>query len=303
MDIRGVFVPLDGLTRAEAAPKVAGGLAGPPPTGRILGWTAKALEDPPNTVATQRDVAREAVQDPGAGPEPGTSARRYNGAAGMGAGMPRRSNAEWIATLGGAGADQAAALADLRTYLLRGALFTLQRARHHVGHLGPGELSQLAEDCTQEAITAILQRLADFRGESRFTTWAYTFAVNIALVAARRERWARVPLDRVLDGSESPASTVDDEAASPDPERRALQAEVIAAIRDGIEQHLTGKQQQALRAVVFEQIPLDELVRHWGSNRNALYKLLHDARRKLKSHLLARGFDVKGMLDLFAAGG
>jgi RNA polymerase sigma-70 factor (ECF subfamily) len=75
----------------------------------------------------------------------------------------------------------------------------------------------------------------------------------------------------------------------------------MAAIRDGIEHHLTVKQQQLLRAVVFEQVPLDEVVRHWGSNRNALYKLLHDARRKLKSHLRARGFDVDEMLDLFAA--
>ena len=77
----------------------------------------------------------------------------------------------------------------------------------------------------------------------------------------------------------------------------------MAAIRECIERHLTEKQQQALRAVVFEQVPLDEVARHWGSNRNALYKLLHDARRRLKSHLLARGFDVKEILDLFAFAG
>ena len=217
--------------------------------------------------------------------------------------MKRRSNAEWIAALENGGGDQAAAFADLRTYLLRAALFTLQRVRHDVNHLGPGVLSQLAEDCAQEAMTAVVQRLRDFRGESHFTTWAYTFAVNIALVAARRERWVRIPLDRVLDGSESLSSTAGDEDASPDPQRRALQAEAIAVIREGIERHLTGKQQQALRAVVFEQVPLDEMVRRWGSNRNAVYKLLHDARRKLKTHLLARGFDVKEILDLFAVAG
>jgi RNA polymerase sigma-70 factor (ECF subfamily) len=233
----------------------------------------------------------------------GNSDRGYNRAAGVGAEMRRRSNAEWIAALQGGGGDQAAALADLRTLLLRAALFTLHRARHHVGHLGPGVLGQLAEDCAQEALTAVVQRLAEFRGESSFTTWAYTFAVNIALVAARRERWARVPLDPILDGRESPASTTGEEGGPPDPERRALQAEAIAAIRDGIQQHLTMKQRQVLRAVVFEQVPLDEVVRHWGSNRNALYKLLHDARRKLRRHLQARGFDVKEILDLFATGG
>jgi RNA polymerase sigma-70 factor, ECF subfamily len=188
--------------------------------------------------------------------------------------MTQRTNVEWLAGLKD---GNEAALADLRTYLLRAALFTLQRARHHVGHLGSAALGQLAEDCAQ-----------------------YTFAVNTALVAARRERWASVPLDRILDGTETPSLTTAEHGGGLDPERRALQAEAIAAIRDGIEHHLTVKQQQLLRAVVFEQVPLDEVVRHWGSNRNALYKLLHDARRKLKSHLLTRGFDVDEMLDLFA---
>ena len=214
----------------------------------------------------------------------------------------RRTNAEWLAALQGGSAEQETALAELRTYVLRAALFTLQRARHHVGHLGPSALSQLAEDCAQESMTAILRRLATFRGDSHFTTWAYTFGVHTALVAARRERWASASLDRILDGSESPTSAAGDHDGPPDPERRALQAEVVAAIREGIEHHLTVKQQQLLRAVVFEQVPLDEMVRHWGSNRNALYKLLHDARRNLKSHLRARGFDVGEMLDLFAAG-
>ena len=103
--------------------------------------------------------------------------------------MKRRSNAEWLAALEAGGSDQTEALADLRTYLLRAALFTLQRSRHYVGRLGPSALGTLAEDCAQESMTAVLQHLADFRGESHFTTWAYTFAVNIALVAARRERW------------------------------------------------------------------------------------------------------------------
>jgi RNA polymerase sigma-70 factor (ECF subfamily) len=214
--------------------------------------------------------------------------------------MSQRSNDDWVAALRGTGADQAAALLDLRTYLLRAALFTLQRARHHVGHLGASALAQLAEDCAQESMTAVLQHLAEFRGESKFTTWAYTFAVNVALVAARRERWAPVSLDGMLEGSG--ASTASLTADDVDPERRTLQAEAIAVIREGIEHHLTVRQQLLLRAVVLEQVPLDEVVRRWGSNRNALYKLLHDARRKLKAYLVARGFDVGEVLQLFAAG-
>jgi len=214
--------------------------------------------------------------------------------------MRQRSNAEWIVALNGRGDEQAVALTDLRTYLLRAALFTLQRALRYVGHLESSTLAQLAEDCAQEALTTLLHRLHDFRGESRFTTWAYAFAVNIALTAARRERWASVALDPILEHSETLPSPGCDEDGLPDPERRALQMEMVAAIRDGIEQNLTLRQREALRALVFEEVPLDEVVRRWGSNRNAVYKLVHDARRKLKLHLASRGFDVKDIFDLFA---
>lgn len=215
----------------------------------------------------------------------------------------RRDNSDWIIALNGSGDEQAAALTDLRTYLLRAALFTLQRSTHYVGHLRSSILSELAEDCAQEALTSILQHLGGFRGESQFTTWAYAFAVNIALVAARRERRAPVSLDRILEDVESPSWSVRDEESLPDPERHALQTEMMATIRDGIEQQLTVKQQQVLRALVFEDVPLDDVVRHWGSNRNAVYKMVHDARRKLKAHLMNRGFNVKEILDAFAVRG
>jgi RNA polymerase sigma-70 factor, ECF subfamily len=212
--------------------------------------------------------------------------------------MIRRTNQEWLAALRGRDPDPAA-LSDLRAYIMRAALFTLQRARHHVGHLGPGALSALAEDCAQEAVAAILQSLDTFRGDSKFTTWVYTFAVNTALLAARRERWGSVSLDAILEGTET-ASSIDDRDVPADPERRALQAEAMGVVRECLETQLSARQQQLLRAVVFEGIPLDEIVRRWGSNRNALYKMLHDARRKLRSHLVARGLDVDEILDLFA---
>lgn len=217
--------------------------------------------------------------------------------------MRQRSNAEWVAALGGPGDDQAAALTDLRAYLLRAALFTLQRALHDVGHPASSTLAQMAEDCAQDAVTTIVQHRHEFRGDCTFTTWAYAFAVNTALTAARRERWAPIALDGILEGRVPVGAPAGDEDRAPDPERHALQAEMMAAIRDGIDRHLTARQREALRAVVFEEVPLDEVVRHWGSNRNAVYKLLHDARRKLKTHLADRGFDVEGIFDLFAARG
>ena len=218
---------------------------------------------------------------------------------GASAEIGRRSNAAWIATLSGAGEQQAGALTDLRTYLLRAALFTLRRALHYVGHLESSTLTQIAEDCAQEALTTILQHLHEFRGDSKFTTWAYAFAVNAALTTGRRERWAPAALDRILGGEALP-SLACEEDGMPDPERRTLQMEMLTAIRDGIEQHLTVKQQQALRALVFDGVPLDEVVRRWGTNRNAVYKVVHDARRKLKTYLQGRGFDIEEIFDLFA---
>jgi RNA polymerase sigma-70 factor (ECF subfamily) len=214
--------------------------------------------------------------------------------------MNARTNAEWLTALKSDGEAQTSALSDLRAYLLQAALYGLLRSRNTLQHLARTDIEQLAEDCAQDAVSAILGHLDQFRGDSRFTTWAYKFAVNAALVAARRERWGRVPLDRLLDSPDLVARIGLASDASSDPHQRALQAEMLAAIRQAIEGHLTSRQRQALTAIVFEEVPLDELARHWGSNRNALYKLLHDARRKLKAHLRERGFDAKEIFDAFS---
>jgi RNA polymerase sigma-70 factor, ECF subfamily len=190
-----------------------------------------------------------------------------------------RDNAEWLAALRASGPGQAAALADLRAYVLRAALYALRRAGGTLGLTSPAEVATLAEDCAQDAVLAILDNLDRFRGDSRFTTWAYAFAVNAALVAARRERGKRVPLDRLLEEADT---------GWPAPDEQAVQDETVAAVRAAIAECLSERQRQALKAVVFDGVPLDELARHWSTNRNALYKLLHDARRKLKAHLHVR---------------
>jgi len=216
--------------------------------------------------------------------------------------MTPRTNAEWLTALKSDGEAQAAALSDLRPYLLRVARYALHGRRHTLQHLAGTDVEQLAEDCAQDALSAILAHLEAFRGESRFTTWAYTFAVNAALMAARRERWGRISLTPLLDNSDLVERMAAASDLSSDPHRRAVQREIVATLQDGIETHLTKRQRQALTAVVFDEIPLDELARHWGTNRNALYKLLHDARRKLKAYLRERGVDPKGMLDVFGDG-
>src|SRR5262249_21267860 len=108
--------------------------------------------------------------------------------------MKARTNAEWLSALTGSAEPQNLALADLRRYLLRAAAYALRRH----GHAGSAGTDALAEDSAQEALSSLLQHLSDFRGDSRFTTWAYKFAVHAALVAARRERWSGVSLDALL---------------------------------------------------------------------------------------------------------
>jgi RNA polymerase sigma-70 factor (ECF subfamily) len=214
-----------------------------------------------------------------------------------------RTNAAWVQDLSGQGETQAAALADLRALLRRAALYALSRTGLHGARLTRDQIEAVAEECAQEALLAILDRLADFRAESKFTTWAYKFAVNIALTAARRERWKTASLDYLLDESEAPAGLpgADPEALSP--ERTSQQAEVWGLVQQVMDSELTPRQRQVLRAMVFEDVPLDEVVRHLGSNRNAVYKLVHDARRKLKAGLEARGYPVADILELFSGPG
>ena len=161
----------------------------------------------------------------------------------------------------------------------------------------------MAEDCAQEALLAILARLDTFRGDSRFTTWAYTFAVHAALVAARREAWKAVPLDTLLNDPSGLARLGETAALGADPDRRVRRAEAWAVIRDVLDHELTDRQRQALSALLVEDVPLDELARHWRSNRNAIYKLVHDARRRLRARLEARGFPAGEILELFAGPG
>ena len=211
-----------------------------------------------------------------------------------------RTNADWISALSRRDERQAAALAGLRALLVRTARFALIRSGR-LRQASDDTLGQLAEDCAQEALIAILRRLGDFRGESRFTTWACKFAIYSALVASRREAWKHVSLEALGEPSRGRVWPEIADEATPDPERQARRAEAWAVVRDVIDGELSERQRFALTALVIDGLPLDELVRHWGSNRNAVYKLVHDARRRLKACLEARGFPADDVLALFGA--
>jgi len=216
-----------------------------------------------------------------------------------------RTNDEWLHDLNANGEPQEAAIDDLRELLLRAALYFFSRNLGDFRGLNRDEILQRAEDSAQDALIAVMNHLQDFRGDSKFTTWAYKFAINIALMAARHERWKGVSLDELSFSNEGAffERVLQDKTDGSAPDQSALQNEVRETIQDVIEHDLTDKQRRVILMMVFNDVPMDEVVRHLGANRNAVYKMLHDARRKLKSGLQARGFDIGETLALFSSQG
>ncbi|MGE5374586.1 MAG: RNA polymerase sigma factor [Bacteroidota bacterium] len=213
-----------------------------------------------------------------------------------------RTNHEWRQDLLSSGPLQEAAITDLRDLLLRAALYFFSRNPGDVQGLNREETVQRAEDCAQDALMAVMEHLSDFRGDSKFTTWAYKFAINKALVAARRERWKGVSLDDLTLSDESSSyEWLQEMSEDTTPEKSAMQSEIQSVIREIIQRDLTDKQRQVLVWMVFHEVPLDEVVRHLGTNRNAVYKMLHDARRKLKIGLEQHGFDIGETFTLFGS--
>lgn len=216
-----------------------------------------------------------------------------------------RTNEEWLHDLNASGEVQESAILDLRDLLLRATLYFFNRNLGDFRNMHRDEVLQRAEDGAQEALIAVMNHLADFRGDSKFTTWAYKFAINIALMTARRERWKGKSLDQPAFSEDGVTleSFLSAKSSGQTPDRSAIQDEIIVTLRNVIEQDLTEKQRQVLLLMVFHEIPMDEVVHRLGTNRNAIYKLLHDARRNLKKALLARGFAVDEMLHIFSEPG
>jgi RNA polymerase sigma-70 factor (ECF subfamily) len=196
-----------------------------------------------------------------------------------------RANDVWIEELRRPGPGRESALADLRTALLRGLRGAL------AGRAGVDDAS--LEDATQEALLKVLDRLDTFAGRGQFVSWAMAVAVRVALTALRRRHRRDVSLDR--SGRQDGGRVFDVPDPSPGPERASLRAEVLAALRRIFDERLTDKQRQALTADLLG-VSQEEIARQLGSNRNAVYKLLHDARRKLKAGLEDAGFDAASLL-------
>jgi RNA polymerase sigma-70 factor (ECF subfamily) len=200
-----------------------------------------------------------------------------------------RDNETWLMHLNGAGPDQQAALSDLRDALLRG----LRRALSHRALTDDAFL----EDVVQDALVRILDRLPQFEGRSRFLTWATSIAIRVAMSELRRQRWKDASLDEVIaDADFAPGRAIDDD---PGPDARWEREAILDAMHEVIRNGLTAKQRAALLAEL-RGMPQDEIARHLGSNRNAIYKLTHDARKRLKRGLELAGFGAEDIRAAFA---
>ena len=192
-------------------------------------------------------------------------------------------SARWLAALRGSGQEHEDAVRALHGLLLRGARFELGRRHSLLGSIGRAELDDLAVQAADDACVAVLARLDDFRGLSRFTTWAYKFAIYEASVKARRRSWQgrEIPLP--------PEDWVLLPDAATGPAAGAEYQEMLAAVRDAVDAVLTPHQRSVLVTLVVSGVPVDVLADRLGTTRGALYKTLHDARRKLRARLEAQG--------------
>lgn len=213
--------------------------------------------------------------------------RAVKGAPEQAAGTRRDDSEAWLAALRGPAALREEALAELHALLLRGAHHELNRRRETLGHVPNGELDDLAIQAADDALVAILAKLHTFRGASRFTTWAYKFVLLEAGVRARRRAWHGREVS--LEDHNWPSGG----DGRPSAQEVVESNELLDALRVAIATTLTPHQRQVFSALALNGVPIDVLAERLSTTRGALYKTLHDARRKLRGALAAEGFAIE----------
>jgi len=183
-------------------------------------------------------------------------------------------------------AERDHAIARLHDLLVRAARFEVSRRRAALSHVRGGELDDLALQAADDALVAVLGKLDDYRGASRFTTWAYKFALLEAGVRLRRRAWQEREV--VIEPEVWPLMADTGQG----PEGHAEMSELMGAITESIDACLTGHQREVFAALALNGVPLDVLADRLNTTRGALYKTLHDARRKLRADLAKRGFTL-----------
>lgn len=212
--------------------------------------------------------------------------------------MIDRTNEMWLNDLSQTGPLRDAALSDLRAVIEGGLPYALSR------WLSPNDplFTPLVEEVTQDTLIRVLEQIGTFEGRSMFTTWVQKIAVRVALTELRRKRWNDSSLDELLesDGAPAPTRVIADRA--PGPDTISEQTDMLARVRRILEQELTPKQREALLLLGIQGVPLEEAARRMNTNRNALYKLLHDARLRLKRRLRGEGLTAQEVLAAFERG-
>ncbi len=198
---------------------------------------------------------------------------------------------EWLRQLHASGGTREEAIARLHALLLRAARFEVARRRPMLPHVRGDELDDIANEAADDALMSVLRRLDDFMGASRFTTWVYKFAVLEAAVKLRKRAWQgrEVPLEPESWGLFSSAGL--------EPDGEVEQSELLAVVKSAIAEVLTPHQRSVLVALALNDVPIDVLAERLNTNRGALYKTLHDARRKLRKHLDQRGLALDDWLE------
>lgn len=208
-----------------------------------------------------------------------------------------RDNDAWTTDLRADGEQREAALADLHTILLRILPSALSR------WLSPdsSHFETFIDDTAQETMLRVMDRLDTFEGRSKFTTWVYKIGVHIALGELRLRKWKEVSLDG-LEESREPDEMPSERFASTDPNPEAMleRKNVMVMVQQIMEEELTPYQRKVMNAVSVQGVPMDVVAERFNSNRNALYKTMHDARLRLKRRLEREGLSPADLLEIFS---
>jgi RNA polymerase sigma-70 factor (ECF subfamily) len=195
----------------------------------------------------------------------------------------------WLDALRGSGPTHDRAVECLHALLLRAARFEVSRRRASLAHVRGEELEDISTQAADDALMAVLGKLDEFRGASRFTTWAFKFALLEAGVRVRRRAWQQREVVLDSDGWAQLAH------AASGPDGTAERSELLRALFECIGEELTAHQRRVMVALAIDGVPIDVLAERLGTTRGALYKTLHDARRNLRARLALRGFSVEAI--------
>lgn len=204
-----------------------------------------------------------------------------------------RTNQQWVEDLKSSGLKQEDALADLRVIIIRSLPYGLSN------YLSPSspKFDTLVEETAQETLLRVLDRLETFEGRSRFSTWVLKIAVRIALTELRRRRWKNISLEALTRDEDVSERMLPDDTHGP--QILAEQSDYMRYLDNIINEELTDYQKKAIKLVGMMDVPMGQAAELLNSNRNAVYKLLHDARYRLKHRMARDGLSAAALIDHF----